>query len=405
MLVEVIKYDPSSREENNILFHRHEAEDFSCNAQLLVAPNQIALFVNEGEVVPYLPGHYTLDDSNNSAFKFIEKWRRKNSDGVSSYHCYVYFVNLVVLQNLKFGTQDPISVTDPLTGMLLDLRAAGTFGVHFDNDNKDAAGVIKFFLKVIGTQSEYTTKDLELYLRGEIIKYMKTWLGKAIIESKIPFFEISIHYVELSKALLSSISPIFKDYGVIIDNLAFTTINVPEEQIAFYRQKTQERAANVLEMQIKEQQSIQRAEQRAREGYSYQQERGFDVMKEAAGNEATAGQFMGAGMGLGMGFGVGGAVGGAFGSVARESFGSMNQAPQKQNTCPNCGKPVNEDAKFCPNCGKSMVPTCPQCGAEITLGAKFCPNCGKKLGNSCPSCGADLDINAKFCPNCGNKIS
>ena len=40
-------------------------------------------------------------------------------------------------------------------------------------------------------------------------------------------------------------------------------------------------------------------------GFNYQQERSFDVMQTAAGNEGTAGSVMGAGMGLGMGLGIG----------------------------------------------------------------------------------------------------
>ncbi|MEZ5148089.1 MAG: hypothetical protein R2759_13755 [Bacteroidales bacterium] len=41
-------------------------------------------------------------------------------------------------------------------------------------------------------------------------------------------------------------------------------------------------------------------------GYTYQQERSFDVMDSAAQNEGNSGNLMGAGMGLGMGFGIGG---------------------------------------------------------------------------------------------------
>jgi hypothetical protein len=66
------------------------------------------------------------------------------------------------------------------------------------------------------------------------------------------------------------------------------------------------------------------ARKRQREGYSYQQERQFDVMQEAAGNEGTAGQMMGAGLGVGMGFGMGGVMGGMMGQMAQ---GAANAQP------------------------------------------------------------------------------
>ena len=51
------------------------------------------------------------------------------------------------------------------------------------------------------------------------------------------------------------------------------------------------------------------AQKRAQEGYTYQQERGFDVAGKVAENEAV-GQFTNMGIGLGTMAGVGGAVGG-----------------------------------------------------------------------------------------------
>lgn len=46
--------------------------------------------------------------------------------------------------------------------------------------------------------------------------------------------------------------------------------------------------------------------------------------------------------------------------------------------CPQCGKPVNYNAKFCPECGADITEHCTNCGAKLETGAKFCPECGKK---------------------------
>jgi membrane protease subunit (stomatin/prohibitin family) len=52
-------------------------------------------------------------------------------------------------------------------------------------------------------------------------------------------------------------------------------------------------------------------------------------------------------------------------------------------TCPACGSPAKEGAKFCENCGtklKIATKFCSQCGAELRPGAKFCDQCGANTG-------------------------
>lgn len=49
--------------------------------------------------------------------------------------------------------------------------------------------------------------------------------------------------------------------------------------------------------------------------------------------------------------------------------------------CPNCQKPLQEDAKFCPNCGTAITKNqhCPSCGKKTDPGWVFCPGCGASL--------------------------
>lgn len=218
-----------------------------------------------------------------------------------------------------------------------------------------------------------------------------------MVDRKIGILSVASHYSELSDAMKEAMIPYFNDYGIRIDNFSFITINVPDEDL---------NAINEMKISARrmDMESGAMARKREREGYTYQQEKGFDVLKTAAGNEAQPGQFMGAGMGLGMGFGLGGAFGGAMGNMANQTMNSMNENPQEmKDKCPKCGQEVAKGAKFCPNCGEKLGLFCSKCGASITPGAKFCANCGEKLVKHCSGCGVELDINAKFCPNCGTK--
>ena len=394
--VEAIQYTPESSAENDIIVYKGPQEDFGACAQLNVAPSQMALFVHEGEIIPLPPGHHVLKESNNSPFDSINRLQRLFSKGKSTYPCSVYFINLVTLQDLRFGTQNPIQMEDAQNGMILHVRAAGLFGAHLNNDDHDGKDIIKFFTKVNGTRAVFTKEDLAAYLRGKIIERINDNLGKIMIDRGIGILSVASHYAELSSIMQEQLTPFFADFGIAIDNFSFVTINVPDEDLEDLKK------ARSIDIQ-----SAAMARKRQREGYSYQQEKGFDVMKTAAGNEATPGQFMGMGMGLGMGVGVGGAMGGTMGNMAQNVMGSMNQpAPEAKPTgkkCPECGAEVQDGVNFCPNCGHKMVATCPKCGGEIIPGAKFCPNCGEKLTKVCSNCGHELAPGAKFCPECGTK--
>mgnify|MGYP002563823179 FL=1 len=69
------------------------------------------------------------------------------------------------------------------------------------------------------------------------------------------------------------------------------------------------------------------ATKRAQEGYTYQQERGFDVAEKVAENEAV-GEFTNMGVGLGTMAGVGGAVGGMVGGMMNDAIGQTSAPAQ-----------------------------------------------------------------------------
>ena len=73
------------------------------------------------------------------------------------------------------------------------------------------------------------------------------------------------------------------------------------------------------------------ATKRQQEGYTYQQERGFDVAQDVAKNEAV-GQFTNMGVGFGTMAGVGGAVGGVVSNAVSNALDSANQPQQTAQT-------------------------------------------------------------------------
>ncbi len=144
-----------------------------------------------------------------------------------------------------------------------------------------------------------------------------------------------------------------------------------------------------------------KAAKRQIEGYTYQQERSFDVAEGVAKNEG--GNMTNLGVGLGVMAGVGNVVGG----IVNNSM--ENAVNQKVEKCPNCGNVIPENAKFCLECGTKVEKLseneiiCPKCGCKTAKG-KFCSECGAKLQSVCHNCGKELPQDAKFCLECGQRI-
>lgn len=302
----------------------------------------------------------------------------------------------------------------------MHVRAFGLFGVHIEQADTTCAEIQarKFLLKVVGTRSDYTRDELISFMRAKILEYVPNLLANHIIREKIGVLKLSAYLTDFSKAIYDELVGHFDSFGLTLDNFSFHNINVPDADLEIINQAKIQRKTDqikaegaAVKMDIE---SAARARMREREGYTFQQEQSFNVLKSAAENEGTASNLMGAGMGLGMGFGVGGAFQTGMGNVIQNAMPSREK-PQEQSSsatasvkkCPNCGAENAENAKFCLNCGEKFTAAelvCPECGQKLTPGAKFCINCGHRITASCPTCGAKVAPGAKFCPECGTKL-
>ena len=390
-MYDILKWDDESASVNDIVAFKHEAEDFNTHTQLIVHDSQEAVFFKDGKALDiFAAGRHTLSTQN---VPMLGKLLKLPTGGETPFHAEVYFVNKVFMQDLKWGTPTPILMEDPEEGVNIHVRSFGLFGAHIEESGR-------FLRKIVGTRKMYSKTELADFLRAKLIEKITDLLGKTIREQKVGILNISTKFSQLSEAMQEQITPYFAEFGIAIDNFSFNNISALEEDL---------RAIN--DAKVAKRKMIMEAEamkaKREIEGYTYQQERAFDVMGAAASNESTgSGQFMGAGMGIGMGVAMGGVVGQNMGEMANMAFGNNAQQAQQapQAVCPSCKAPVAQGAKFCNNCGQKLVATCPNCNAEVTPGAKFCNNCGQKLISGCPACGAETAPGAKFCNNCGQKL-
>lgn len=434
--VDVIKWEPETDEEASLIVHKFEYEDFPNGSYLIVNQAQMAIFTNNmsagnsldadgsgnTQMATFVGPCKIKLETGDSRFAPFRNITHALTDGQSAFHSTVYFVNTTYMNELSWGTQAPVVVTDPEEEVNIHVRAFGLFGVHIEQ--RDAALAVvqarKFLQKVVGTRSDFTRTELVQFMRAKILEYVPDLLAKEMVEQKVGILKISTHLSEFSDTIYNKLYQHFEEFGLSLDNFSFHNINAPDEDLQAINEMKIKRKRDRLEaegaaakMDIE---SAARARMREREGYTYQQEQAFNVMGEAASNEGTASTFMGAGMGLGMGVGVGGAFGAGLNNMANSTIGSINMQPTNdrryQNTdgtivCPSCGESLPANAKFCISCGVKIEEkkVCPDCGHELIPGAKFCLNCGRRLiEDVCPSCGNKLEPGVKFCMECGQKL-
>ena len=359
-LYDIVKWDPSEDTANEIVAYKHEAEDFNTHTQLIVHQSQEAIFFKDGRALDLFgAGKHTLKADN---IPILKKLINLPTGGQTPFHCEVYFVNKVFQMDMKWGTSTPIQTEDPVYGILVNVGASGAFSAQISDTRK-------FLTKIVGTRQSYTRTELVKFLRAAIVMNVKDVLAKIMNKNRISFLQATTEIKGYSAQIKEELVPIFDEFGIDIVRFDWETLIVPDKDLQPLKDAKNRAAA------------------RAIEGYTYQQEQGFEVMRTAAGNQG-AGGMMGVGMGLGMGVGMGAPMGNAFGNIAQNTMNNMMggaqqpQQPAQGSVCPNCNANVPNGAKFCPECGTKLAVKsfCPECGAQLNGAPKFCPECGTKIG-------------------------
>lgn len=356
--------------------------------QLVVREAQEAILFRDGQALDLFgPGRYTLSTDN---IPILRRLINIPTGGESSFKAWIWFVNKASVLDVKWGTQTPLLLRDPEYQVALPVRAYGQFGVKVEDSRK-------FILKLAGGTSDSATitrEDLTNSFRGLILSRVGDMIATYMSQKKVNIFNISAYLRDMSDDAAGELRPMFGEYGVELQNFFFGSVNVPEddESVKELRRAMSERAS----MNIR--------------GYTYQQQRSFDVMEKAAQNTGESGGLMGAGVGFGAGLGMGG----VFSQMAAQMGQYVNQ-PSAGMICPKCGANIAPGGVFCPKCGAKLEEerrasiTCPRCHSSCPPGSRFCPSCGQPLETTqeqkfCPNCGEELSSDARFCPKCGKQI-
>ena len=330
-IAEVIKYEG----DNSTFIWKHPLEDFNSLTQLVVHESQEAIFMMNGQALDLFgPGRYTLETQN---IPLISKYINKTTGDKTPFHCEVYFINKTEQMAIKWGTNSKVQFMEPTYNFPISIGASGEMSLRAEDSRK-------LLVKLVGTENFLGQDNLVRYFRAFLMTRVKSYIAQVIREQKISIFEIDEHINDMSAALLKMLKPDFEDYGVSLERFFVTTIVKPDGESTYEKFKSLHfrQYADIAEAKIRQQTAVIDAEtqaqrtviesqamatKRQQEGYTYQQERGFDVAQDVAQNEAV-GQFTNMGVGFGTMAGVGGAVGGVVGNAVSSALDSANQPQQ-----------------------------------------------------------------------------
>lgn len=382
-MIDIIKYEG----DNSTFVWKHPREDFSTSSQLIVHETQEAIFFLNGQPLDLFgSGRYTLETQN---IPLLQKVANIPMGGQSPFHCEVYFVNKVEQMAIRWGTDSRIQYVEPTYGFPLSIGANGEMSLRADDSKK-------LLVKLVGTERDLSQARLISYFRAFLMTKVKTYMAQILKDDAINIFEIDTRLQEFSDALRQKLASDFSEYGIALERFFVTTIAKPdgEPQYEKFKELHFRQYADVAEAKLRQQvgiidkqteaqkmviESEAIATKRRQEGYTYQQERGFDVAEKVADNEAV-GQFANMGVGLGTMVGVGGAVGGVVGSAVTGALSGAAAQPAEALFCDACGAKLQPGAAFCDNCGApvSALSKCANCGFAFERPGKFCPRCGAK---------------------------
>lgn len=324
-IADIIKYEG----DNSTFIWKHPCEDFNSLTQLIVHENQEAIFFMNGQALDLFgAGRYTLETQN---IPKIGKLLNRTTGDQTPFHCEVYFINKTEQMSIKWGTDSKVQYIEPTYGFPISIGASGEMSLRAEDSRK-------LLLKLVGTESFLGQQKLVGFFRSFLMTRVKTYIAQVMKTNAINIFEIDENLTSFSDSIKKLLIPDFADYGISLERFFVTTVVKPDSdrQYEKFKELHFRQYADIAEAKLRQQTEIINAEteaqktvidskaqatKRAQEGYTYQQERGFDVAEKVAQNEAV-GEFTNMGVGFGTMAGVGGAVGGMVGGMMNDAMNS-----------------------------------------------------------------------------------
>ncbi len=371
IFLEVIEWFDETGKE---LVHRIPEKgsgEIKFGAQLTVRESQAGILFYKGKACDaFGPGRHTLKTAN---IPILTKILAIPWGMTSPLRAEVYFANMKVFPNLKWGTRDPVAFRDSELG-LIRVRAHGMFNIQVIQP-------VLFINSLVGTMGKYSTEEIEEYLKRVIISRFNDYLG----ENLDSLLNLPGRYDEISEGLQKRLQDDFRHFGLGLNNLYVTSITPPPEVQKAIDDKSRLNVIQDLDRLVKMKAAM--------------------AMEKAAESQGDAGS----GLGMGLGF----MIPAMFAESLRpQTGGGAGPSSPQEATCQDCQLPIPKESRFCPHCGHQQLVfhQCANCGKNLPPNARFCPKCGHPADEKprpmiCPHCKAENLPGASFCNQCGEKLN
>jgi len=289
--IDIVEFLDDSRDTIVWRFPR-QGNEIKMGAKLVVREGQTAVFENEGKIADvFTPGTYTLETQNMPILSDLKGWKYGFN---SPFKAEVYFVGTRLYTDMKWGTQEPVTVRDKEFGMVR-LRAFGTYALQVN----DAAKLLR---QLVGTDPNFSTDEVSEFLRQNIVSQV----GTALATANLSVLDMAANQQTIAGTLSGTLTTSFADMGITIPKFVIQNISLPPEVSEALDKRTQMGVLGNLDQFTKFQAAT--------------------AITEAAQNPGGGG-IAGAGVGLGVGAAIGQQMAGALNPQAGGAAAPAAAAP------------------------------------------------------------------------------
>jgi excisionase family DNA binding protein len=297
-IFDVVEYPDEMREEIVHRFPETGPGDFRVGSQVIVRESQNAVFFRDGNALDVFgPGRHTIATAN---IPLLINLVGKVFNERTPFPAEVYYVAMREFADRKWGTAQPIIVSNPNMGLgVALLQGFGSYSFQVKDPQQ-------FVTQIVGAQGIYRTSDIESRLRSMLLSKLQDLLAETAQTNKVT--ELLALTEELGAGVRAKTQDDFSAIGLTlkvfyIENLKPSTKSAEEL-----------RAMGMLDMQ------------------TYTQLQAADAMRDAAQNPAG-----GAGLTAGIGAGMG--IGNVLGQSLQGMTGAAGAAAAGAGTPPGGGAP------------------------------------------------------------------
>jgi membrane protease subunit (stomatin/prohibitin family) len=339
----------------------------------IVNADEMALFVNTGQVVQTLPpGRHQIDANELPGLgALIDR-----VSGGNAYRAELYFVGTREFAGFRFGGRVD-DVQDPRSGLVVTLRVFGDYALRVTDP-------VRLITNLTATVDVADNERIASWVSDQLLKVLRTNVTTQIIRNGWPILGLMAYSADIEQSAIETGNAQLAAYGVELTRMGNFDINLKPEDEAQLKQLAKDTSYSHL----------------------------------AGGFQQYAAGEMALGAGQGMAQGGGGATEGAFlaaGLGMASAFNMQQQQMQQQQGYgqgpygqqPAGPPPAPAPGPAAPAAQVAAGPACAGCQTANPPGAKFCMGCGQALAPAvqhCTECGTELPGAARFCATCGTKV-